>query len=256
MPSQPRTISRSNSSLVSRSMPSRRWPYGPAHEQPPRAWIPNRSLSSVTTKLWWRYAVRWRTTNDTIDSRNAWRLPRIVRLGWVDQLALADRVGADRFLELEHQAGADRLDDRRRAALLAMHRIGEVAVLGLVDVRHRAAAGTRRYGVAQQVALGDQHARGARTADELVRRDEHRVLLGTVAAVSAVHLDRDVRPGGRVVPERVRAVAVQQRRDRAGVARDPGDVRRRREAADLERPAGVAHQLALEVLEIDVAVGV
>ena len=38
----------------SRSMPSRRWPYGPAHEQPPRAWMPNRSLSSATTKLWCR----------------------------------------------------------------------------------------------------------------------------------------------------------------------------------------------------------
>jgi hypothetical protein len=175
----------------------------------------------------------------------------------VDQLAIADRLGADRLLELEHQPGADRLDDRRRAALLAVHRIGEVAVLGLVDVRHRTAAGTRRDGVAQQVALGDQHAGGARAADELVRRDEHRVLCGTVACgVAAVHLDRDVRPGGRVVPERVRAVAVQQLRDRAGVARDPGDVRRRREAADLARSVGVARQLALEVLEIDVAVGV
>ena len=35
-------------------------------------------------------------------------------------LALADRVGADGLLELEHEPGADRLDDRRRAALLAV----------------------------------------------------------------------------------------------------------------------------------------
>src|SRR6185503_4047522 len=35
-------------------------------------------------------------------------------------LARADRLGADRFLELEDEAGADRLDDRRRAALFAM----------------------------------------------------------------------------------------------------------------------------------------
>src|SRR5215510_9048679 len=135
MPSQPRTISRSNSLLVSRSMPSRRWPYGPAHEQPPRAWIPNRSLSSVTTKLWWRYARRWRTTNDTIDSRNALRLPRIVKFSFADQLglALADRGRADGLLELEHEPGADRLDDRRRPAFLAMHRIAEVPVVGLVD---------------------------------------------------------------------------------------------------------------------------
>jgi hypothetical protein len=27
---------------------SSRWPYGPAQEQPPRAWIPNRSLSTAT----------------------------------------------------------------------------------------------------------------------------------------------------------------------------------------------------------------
>ena len=34
-------------------------------------------------------------------------------------------------------------------------------------------------------------------------------------------------------------MAVEQRRDRAGVGDDPGDVRRRREAADLERAVGV-----------------
>src|SRR5660398_229591 len=33
-------------------MPSRRCPYGPAQEQPPRAWMPNRSLRTATTKLW------------------------------------------------------------------------------------------------------------------------------------------------------------------------------------------------------------
>jgi hypothetical protein len=33
----------------------------------------------------------------------------------------------------------------------------------------------------EQVALGDQHARGARPADELVRRQEHRVLVDQVA---------------------------------------------------------------------------
>jgi hypothetical protein len=29
-------------------------PVGPAHEQPPRDWMPNRSLRSATTKLWCR----------------------------------------------------------------------------------------------------------------------------------------------------------------------------------------------------------
>jgi hypothetical protein len=36
-------------------MASSRCPYGPAQEHPPRAWMPNRSLSSATTKLWCRY---------------------------------------------------------------------------------------------------------------------------------------------------------------------------------------------------------
>ena len=44
-------------------------------------------------------------------------------------LVRADRLDAHRLLELEHQAGADRLDDRGRAALLALRRVVEVAVL-------------------------------------------------------------------------------------------------------------------------------
>jgi hypothetical protein len=38
--------------------------------------------------------------------------------------------GADGLLELEHQPGADRLDDRRRPALLAVLDLGVVVVLG------------------------------------------------------------------------------------------------------------------------------
>ena len=56
-------------------------------------------------------------------------------------LALADRLDADGLLELEDEPRADRLDDRRRAALLAMLRIGQVDVLERVDVGDRAAAG-------------------------------------------------------------------------------------------------------------------
>src|ERR1700727_346824 len=134
MPSQPRTISRSNSLLVSISMPSRRWPYGPAQPQPPRDWMPNRSLSSATTKLWCRYALRCRTMNETIESRHASRLPRIARFSFVDHLALAERVGADRSFELEHKARADRFDDRRRAGFFAHHRIVDIAVAVFVDV--------------------------------------------------------------------------------------------------------------------------
>ena len=39
-------------------------------------------------------------------------------------LVRADDLDADRLLELEHQPGADRFDDRRGAALLALRRVG------------------------------------------------------------------------------------------------------------------------------------
>ena len=51
-----------------------------------------------------------------------------------------DHVDAHRLLELEDEPGADRLDDRRRAALLPMDRVGEIDVLLGVDVRDRASA--------------------------------------------------------------------------------------------------------------------
>ncbi len=76
-------------------------------------------------------------------------------------LAGLDGVGADRLLELEDQAGPDRLDDRRGAALLALHRVVEVAVLGRVDEGDRAAAGDRRDPVGEQLPPDHQHARGA-----------------------------------------------------------------------------------------------
>ena len=132
------------------SIPSSRWPYGPAHEQPPRDWIPNRSLSTATTKLWWRYRPSWRIVNDTIDSRGSVGLPRTWISGTVEPrrdrpldevlLAPADRVDADRLLELEHEPRPDRLDDRGRAALLAVLRVVEVDVLERVDVGDGAAA--------------------------------------------------------------------------------------------------------------------
>ena len=63
-------------------------------------------------------------------------------------LAGPDRLDADRVLELEDQPGADRLDDRRGAALLAVCRVVEVEVLERVDVGDRAAAGHDRHPVA------------------------------------------------------------------------------------------------------------
>ena len=63
-------------------------------------------------------------------------------------LAGPDRLDADGLLELEHQPGADRLDDGRGAALLAVGRVVEVAVLERVDVGDRAAAGHDGHPVA------------------------------------------------------------------------------------------------------------
>ena len=133
-------------------MPSSRWPYGPAHEQPPRALDAEQVVEQGDDEVVVQVAAAGRrTTNDTIDSRSASRLPRISMPGWpatprsratqVRLLVRADRVDADGLLELEHQPGADRLDDRRRAALLAVRRVVEVAVLVGVDVGDRAAAG-------------------------------------------------------------------------------------------------------------------
>ena len=84
-------------------------------------------------------------------------------------LVRADDLRADRSLELEHQAAADRLDDRRRAALLAVDGIGEVDVLVGVHVGDRPATDHVRHPVRHQVAAHHEDARCAGSADELVR---------------------------------------------------------------------------------------
>ena len=92
-------------------------------------------------------------------------------------LARADRLGADGLLELEHEARPDRLHDRGRAAFLTVLDVIEVPVLRRVHVRDRAAAGDARHAVAEEVPARDEHPRGARPAHELVRRDEHGILV-------------------------------------------------------------------------------
>ena len=82
------------------------------------------------------------------------RVAEDLDLGLVDQDAIARSmksssrarivVDADRLLELEDEPGPDRLDDRRRAALLAMLGVVEVDVLERVDVGDGAAARRRR----------------------------------------------------------------------------------------------------------------
>ncbi len=128
-------------------------------------------------------------------------------------------------------------------------------VLG-VDVGHRAAAGHDRHPVGEQLAPRHQHPGRRRAADELVRREEDRVLVGERVAGGRVHLDVDVGGGGGEVPERERAVLVQQRRDAVGVADDAGDVGGRAERADLQRAVGELGEPLAQVVEAHPAVGV
>jgi hypothetical protein len=74
--------------------------------------------------------------------------------------------------------------------------------------------------------------------------------------VAAAGCDVDVGRGGGIVPERQRAVRVQQRGDAPDVGDDAGDVRRRREGADLQRPVSVRPQRGLQRDEVDVPVTV
>lgn len=95
--------------------------------------------------------------------------------------------------------------------------------------------------------------------DELVRRQKDGVLVGEVSVGPLplrVHVDVEVGAGGGVVPERLRPVAVQQRRDLVDVGQNARDVRRGREAADLERPVGVQLELLAQVLQIQAPVGI
>jgi hypothetical protein len=170
---------------------------------------------------------------------------------------LADHLDADGLFELEHESGSDRLDDGRSPAFLPMFHAVVVAVLERVDVHDRPATRYGRHPVAAEFAPHDEDAGGPRSTDELVRRDEDRVLAGErVLGTSRIHLDVDVGRGCCEVPERQGAKAMEQIRDRAGVAHDSSDVRRRRERTDLQRAIGVLPQLLLELSQVDVAIRV
>src|SRR5690606_10890408 len=99
-----------------------------------------------------------------------------------------------------------------------------------------------------------------RAADELVRGEEDGVFAGGVGRASRriarVHLDIDVGAGGGEVPEGERAVLMQQPGDRVGVAEDAGDVARRTERPDLERPIAVRLEFSPKLVLVDVAIGV
>ena len=143
-----------------------------------------------------------------------------------------DDVGADGVLDRERQPGPDRLDDRRRAALLAGDRVVEIAVGGRVDERDRAAAGRRRApgcgsarvaGPAPRASAGRRRTCAARgTPRPCGRRGRARTRPSGSARTGR----------GGVVPAGQRAVLVQQPGDRRVVGEDPGDVGGGREAAD------------------------
>ncbi len=173
------------------------------------------------------------------------------------RLVRPDHLGPDRRLELEDQPGPDGLHNRRRTALLPVLRVGEVAVLGLVDVGDRPAARNDRDPVGEKFPAGDENARGSRSTDELVWRQEDGVLVGVrMLGAVRVHRDVDVRRGGGEVPERQRAVAVQGVGDPAGVRHDAGDVGCGGEGADLQRAVGVRRELGFQGVDVDQAVGV
>ena len=68
-------------------------------------------------------------------------LPGRDRAAQVVLLVGADHLDADRLFELEYQAGPDRFDDGRCAALLTLGGVFQVAVRGRIDVGDGAAAG-------------------------------------------------------------------------------------------------------------------
>ena len=94
---------------------------------------------------------------------------------------------ADRLLEPEHEPGPDGPDDRGRAALFPGDRVGQVALVGRVDVLDGPAADHVGDAVAQQLAPHHEHAWRAGPADELVRAEEHRVLVRARLVVHCPH---------------------------------------------------------------------
>ena len=112
-----------------------------------------------------------------------------------------DPVDPDGLFQLEHETRPDRLDDRRRAALLALLDVIEIAVLGGVDVHDGPSAGNGRHLIVEELFAGDQDARSPRSSDELVGRDEDRVEIGEWIIVRRGHVDSDIRGCCREVPE-------------------------------------------------------
>jgi hypothetical protein len=123
-----------------------------------------------------------------------------------------------------------------------MSRVGVVVVLERVDESDRASTDNIRHGVCQELPAHDEHAGSAGATDELVRRQENRVFAGGWLS-DWVHVDRDVWPCRGEIPERERAVLMEDARKRDRVTQDSGDIARGAERTDLERPVGETLEL-------------
>ena len=136
---------------------------------------------------------------------------------------------AQGLLDHQHEPGADIADHVGRAAFFA---VLQPVRIDMPPGRHegnRATAGQRRGAAPRDRIAQDHHARGPRPAGKLVRRKDHCVLFGVGAAV---HPHRQVRGGAAIVPDRQRAMTLQQPRHRDIIGNDAGHVRCRAERAD------------------------
>ena len=160
------------------SIARRRWPYGPAHMQPARTWIPKRSFRSRAARLWWT----WGKITERTPRRRVSRLPRTTRSSRdspgadrAGEVVLLDALrprGPDGGLEVEGEARLDRLDDRRRPARLARLDRAEVAVVPRGGVEDRPAARLGRDAVREEAPVRDEEARRPRAPEELVDGEE------------------------------------------------------------------------------------
>ena len=235
-------------------MASSRCPYGPAQEHPPRAWMPNRSLSSATTKLWCRYRAPWRMRNEMMDSRAAWWLPRTSMPGLAAQRCSTCRHSCSSRAAIRSVPTACLRAKTRPARMDSTMAGVPPSSRATGSSRYWCPMGSTNATVPPPGAVGTVlRTRSRRTTrtpgvcgppGNLCGDRNTASLWSPAPGRGGGDPDRQVRPGGGVVPERQRPVGVQQGGDRAGVGQDAGHVGGGREAADQQRAARVPVQLA------------
>ena len=229
-------------------MHSSRCPYGPAHEQPPRAWMPNRSFEQRDDELVVQHPAAVvdrgpRRSAAAGASEVAEDLQVRVAAPAVQRPQPASRApgrGSGRCrpppsARRPARPGSTRRSPGCRPPRGRPGRPGRARRPGrrTRSCRRRARVGTgwrtssRRTTRTPGVCGPPTNLCGEKTTASLASTPP--------AAVSRIRIGT-VRRGGRVVPDRQRAVPVQQRGDPGGVGQDAGDVRGGREAADPQRP--------------------